>query len=685
MVPLRRRRNQGVDDGPWWFTAVGLIAIAVVAGCTAPGTVPDAEAPAAALEGQAPDGAFYLQGELFLRYPVSGRPVYLTAQWRTDDLEPGRHNYRVAELEILDPVPPDLPERLLSSAGLRLISSKQWDEWMARLLYELAPADESKAAVLNLQGQDTAVFRRGTSPRAMPLTDKPADVRIERTVGDDEFALLANGFVAAQLTSPEPVLVASGAGESAAYLLFDPARRLSVYVARPPQPPSVKAHPIGFALSSADALLINSHLITPLKSPVSTSYRLLWLTLHTGLTLIPKGAGRVAEAPPLASGPGMDLHAWEKQLDTLVQSKRQRGRLRLLIDGGAFFPRFIESVQDAKQSVWIRLYIFDRDDYAVMIADLLKARSREIDVRILLDHLGTVAAGQLPPEGPMPSDFEPPASIIGYLRQDSEVRVLKSPNPVMTSDHAKTILIDGSIAFLGGMNIGREYRFEWHDMMVEVEGPILNSLAADFERRWSHAQIGDLGLFLEALRQSMEATAEDHVSGYAELRPLYTQAGKYEILSAQIAAIRSARNHIYIQQPYLSDDEVLSALISARHRGVDVRVILPSRGDSGFMNSANLVTTNLLLRNGIRVFAFPGMTHVKAAIYDGWACFGSANMDKLSLRVNQELNLATSDPDIVGRLERDLFEVDFARSREITEARTLDWNVYLADFIAAQL
>ena len=87
----------------------------------------------------------------------------------------------------------------------------------------------------------------------------------------------------------------------------------------------------------------------------------------------------------------------------------------------------------------------------------------------------------------------------------------------------------------------------------------------------------------------------------------------------------------------------------------------------------------------MRVYAFPGMTHVKAALYDGWACIGSANFDKLSLRVNLETNIGTSDPRFAGRLERELFERDFARSRELLEVRSVGWSAYLASFVANQL
>ena len=79
------------------------------------------------------------------------------------------------------------------------------------------------------------------------------------------------------------------------------------------------------------------------------------------------------------------------------------------------------------------------------------------------------------------------------------------------------------------------------------------------------------------------------------------------------------------------------------------------------------------------------MTHVKAALYDGWACLGSANFDKLSLRVNRETNVATADPAFVGRLERELFEADFSRSHELAAAPSVGWGAYLAAYLAGQL
>jgi len=103
------------------------------------------------------------------------------------------------------------------------------------------------------------------------------------------------------------------------------------------------------------------------------------------------------------------------------------------------------------------------------------------------------------------------------------------------------------------------------------------------------------------------------------------------------------------------------------------------------MQTSDQVVGNELIENGARVYVYPGMTHVKAAIYDGWACLGSANFTKMSLRVGQELDIAFSDPATVERLGRELFETDFQRSRELTAPVTLHWTDSFVKYFADQL
>jgi cardiolipin synthase len=381
----------------------------------------------------------------------------------------------------------------------------------------------------------------------------------------------------------------------------------------------------------------------------------------------------------------MNLEHWECDLDQLVCKNNDRGSMMPLIDGEVFFVSMIQAIPEARESIDIQLYIFDSDDYALRIADLLTKRSREIKVRVLIDCLGSITAGQVPPQSGYYSHRKPPFSIANYLRQDSDIEVHALDNPWLTSDHTKLIVADHGKAYVGGMNIGREYRYEWHDMMVEVEGPIVGRLQKDFDKRWAFAGMGGDFAYALASMKRESFTGPEERDDFIDIRPLYTRTGSAQILRAQLAAIRQANSYIYIEQPYVSEDEIISELIAARRRGVDVRIILPTRNDSGFMDSANLVAAKAFINNGVRVYGYPGMTHVKAAIYDGWACVGSANFDKLSLRINQETDLATSDRGFVGKLRRDLFEADFARSKEWKEAQPVNWTDYLSEFIADQL
>jgi cardiolipin synthase len=126
---------------------------------------------------------------------------------------------------------------------------------------------------------------------------------------------------------------------------------------------------------------------------------------------------------------------------------------------------------------------------------------------------------------------------------------------------------------------------------------------------------------------------------------------------------------------------VILSLVKARERGVDVRVVLPRVNDFKAGGRGNMVIANYLMEHGVRVYFYPAMTHVKALMVDGWACVGSANLNHLSLRVNQEQNIATSDPGFASTLKRELFEQDFARSYELNAPISVDWVDYVTDVL----
>ncbi len=382
--------------------------------------------------------------------------------------------------------------------------------------------------------------------------------------------------------------------------------------------------------------------------------------------------------PPIGGNGAMDLVAWEHELDSLTGREASRGTIRLLIDGEAYFDRLDAAVAAADRSIDLRTYIFDNDDFALEFGARLRERAREVEVRVMVDGLANVFAPRHDAES-MPDDVVLPASMGRYLTHGSPLKFRRQSNPWLTGDHAKVTLIDSDIAFVGGMNIGREYRYDWHDLMLEVQGPVVAELQRDFDRTWARAgALGDYAWFAQALGKSRR---DDSADGYP-IRILQTSIHDSELYRAQVAAIRRAREFVYIQNAYFSDDKILLELMRARRRGVDVRVILSSSNDSRVLGLSNQKTINAMLRNGIRVYAYPGMTHVKAAIYDGWVCVGSANFDKLSLQVNREINLATSHPAVARALLEQVFEPDFAASQELTRPRPLDARHHLAELVA---
>jgi cardiolipin synthase len=422
----------------------------------------------------------------------------------------------------------------------------------------------------------------------------------------------------------------------------------------------------------------------PINRPVSHAASLGSLALKsTGGLLRRVAIGTVQmpaladDIPEIADAEPMDLEAFEKKLDRVTGTRLDTGRIQFLVGGDEYFGRLMETIDAAEDSIDIRTYIFDNDDFAVAMANRLKERAEDLRVRIMVDSVGNMLAMQADPES-LPADFRHPASMRLYLEKDSDIGVRNMTNPWFTGDHTKTTIIDQKIAFVGGMNIGREYRYDWHDLMMEVTGPVVDQLQFESDKAWARGGLfGDFANALRFLRGKKERADHD---GYP-VRVLQTKNFDSQIHKAQLAAIQSAKSYILIENAYFSDDRTIYELAKARRRGVDVRVIIPSKGNHGPLNASNRLTINTLLKHGIRVYEYPGMSHVKAAVFDGWACVGSANFDKLSLKVNKELNLATSHPETVDALIDKVFVPDLMMSREILEPVDVAPTTYLAEIM----
>jgi len=585
-----------------------------------------------------------------------------------------------------------IPEHDHGWREARLIGVAEWRTFSTNLIAELTPETPGHGAYYQAFLADGVLYRdQAGAAHFVPLGEQPKNIVIDHQFSAEETLEQIARLVSTRLESAHPndalfLLMAPSAKRITQPVLVDRRRRRCVLLMPAPlydwaetcMTPSITAR-------SLIAILPESHGIALLKNPISSAMRLMDLAVASVVRFVrlplPKAGAALPEVH--GDGQGMNLAAWEEWLDHCTGTRRQPGNIELLIDGEIFYNRFHQAVDQATNHIHIDVYIFDRDDVAVKVADHLKARAKDIEVKVLLDQMGSIGAGLSPPSTPLPENFEPPASIVSYLREDSDVELRKFLNPWFSSDHEKVFLMDGATAFCGGMNFGREYRYEWHDLMVELHGTVVQTLEQEFERKWAHASwLGDLAYAAVAMRQfGEEPVATNSAGPWIPVRLLPTKTAWKPFSTAVGEALHTARNYIYAENPYLFDKRMIIARVRARKRGVDVRVVLPRVNDFKAGGRGNLVIANYLLANGVRVYFYPGMTHVKALMVDGWSCVGTGNLNHLSLRVNQEQNIATSDPDFAARLKHDLFEEDFARSHRLTEPVSVDWVDFLADFL----
>lgn len=342
------------------------------------------------------------------------------------------------------------------------------------------------------------------------------------------------------------------------------------------------------------------------------------------------------------------------------EALRAGHRLILHRDGAEAYPRMLEAILGAKRSVLLETYSFAHDSVGRRFANALTGRAGAgVDVRVLYDAFGSRATdpaffGELRARGVRVVPFHPLARAFDEF-------------PFRSRDHRKLLVVDGRVAFVGGLNIGHEYApvadggSGWRDTQIEIEGPDVLELQEMFLEIWTRGRRGDPPLPL---------VEPAPASGGARMLVVSSQhlRDRWEIARHYRHAIENARRRIWISSAYFLPSLRFSRrLRAACRRGVDVRILVPGRSDFGpvLYAAQRLFTSHLL--DGIRVFEWPGrMMHAKTMVVDGtWSTVGSYNIDHLSVARNYELIAVVSDPDF-GRRAEAMFQEDCARSVEIT-------------------
>lgn len=334
-------------------------------------------------------------------------------------------------------------------------------------------------------------------------------------------------------------------------------------------------------------------------------------------------------------------------------------KVKLLVNGQKAFDTLFAALREAKKVVLMEFFIVNNDALGLALQqELIQCAKRGVKVYFLYDRVGSIRLPKsyvktLKEAGVDVASFSTRASFINRFQWNFRC-------------HRKITIIDGEKAFVGGLNVGVEYLGEkpplspWRDTHIELQGAIVTCLQETFAEDWYWADrtLPDL-LFQSSFPKE----------GIACISIPSGPADEQETCSLFfIEALNAATKRIWITSPYFVPDEpVWSALRLAVLRGVDVRILLPSRRDHLFVFLASVLYSVEAVRMGIKIFNYTeGFTHQKVVLIDDdVAAIGSANLDNRSFRLNFEIMVLTISESFNQEVEEMLLD-DFAASTQKT-------------------
>ena len=346
-----------------------------------------------------------------------------------------------------------------------------------------------------------------------------------------------------------------------------------------------------------------------------------------------------ASAPPVPA----QLAAQVRVGDALTRRPLESGNaLETLHDGEQAFPRMLQAIAAAQQSVWLSTYIFQTDRVGRQFVDALAAAvRRQVAVRVLVDGIGEWydwphVVPILRRAGVRADRFLPP-------------RLLPPNLSLNCRNHRKILVVDGSVAYIGGMNLGgREVGGStgrrMSDIHFRLRGPIVAQLGEAFAEDW-----------LFATGETLPRFAVEGHEGGCTCRAV--TGGPDEdvdnLLLIILSAVTGAQRQVQIMTPYFIPPlELVAALQEAALRGVEVSLVLPRRSNLRYIDWATLHWIPVLVRRGVRVYLQePPFSHAKLFVIDGrYAHVGSVNVDTRSLRLNFEIAVEVYDEGFCGEL-----------------------------------
>ena len=337
-------------------------------------------------------------------------------------------------------------------------------------------------------------------------------------------------------------------------------------------------------------------------------------------------------------------------------------QLRLLQNGTEYFPQLCADIDAAQHSIYLETYIFNADETGRMVADALqRAAARGVVVRVLLDGYGSAEL----PQSWLEELREARVEVLWFRREISPFTLSRSRMRRLRRLHRKLAVMDGEVAFVGGINIINDVpendgsSFPRLDYAVRVQGVMAGEIHVAMRQLWGLVSWANFRRRGKELKRFLLNKATRAATPNITLLLRDNFRHRHDIESAYLKAIAGAQREVIIANAYFLPGRVFRlALIEVAQRGVRVVLLLQGRVEYRIQHYATHALYDQLLAGGIEIYEYqPSYLHAKVAVVDGqWATVGSSNIDPYSLLLAREANLGVQDAGFAGELRANLLD-----------------------------
>jgi len=343
-----------------------------------------------------------------------------------------------------------------------------------------------------------------------------------------------------------------------------------------------------------------------------------------------------------------------------------QGEVTTYTFGADLYDAMLAAIEGAQKQILLETYIWKADEVGQRFKDaLIAAADRGVEVYCIYDSFANLVVS------PAFKRFPPHLKVLKYPTYAAGWRFFDLRR--YGRDHRKILVVDDEVGFVGGYNIGTAYATEWRDTHVRITGPGVWDLKRAFADFWNLNRRKRLRPSERPLLLETASTWEPQIRFHRNVPRLRV----FPIRGVYLEAIDRSSHHVWLTAAYfIPDQDFVDALKRAAQRGVDVRLLLPLKSNHVVADWISRGYFTQMLESGVRILRYrDAMVHAKTATIDGsWSTVGTANVDRLSLAGNYEINAEIIDPAMATVME-EIFRVDESNCLELTlaewEARDL--------------